>query len=220
MAARPWSARPARAHPGGWRVGGVLLVAVLEAACAGLLPLPEATTPEALPPAGYGTLRQDEISVDLTSGDLRLKVTPLAESVTRTSAPDTYRRLSALADQVRPEAIRRSGVSSPVLFLVSAYSESPDVPFVPEEIQLISNGTRMRPAAIVPVTAGWEQRRLAQRQTEMAVYAFSGSVDLESDLVVAYGLEENPAWSTILPRVRAERARVRARAGAGGGSPD
>ena len=88
-------------------------------------------SPRTLPPTGYGTLRQDDITVDLASGDLRLKVTPLAESVTRLTAPDTYQRLSALAGQVHAELVRRSGASSPTFFLVSAYSESARRPLRP-----------------------------------------------------------------------------------------
>jgi hypothetical protein len=197
------------------RVPLALAVLGLMAGCAGALPTAQPGQPPALPPAGYGTLRQDEISVDLNSGDLQLKVTPLAESVTRLAAPDTYQRLSALVDQVHAEVVRRTGGANLVLFLVSAYSDSPDVPVVPEELQLISNGIRMRPAAIVPVTAGWEQRRLQQRQTEMAVYAFPGNVDLDTDLVVVYGLEQSNEWSAILPKLRAERARVLGRVGGG-----
>lgn len=192
----------------------------LAGGCAGVAsgPEPEAPASRQLPPAGYGTLRQNDVTVDLTTGDLQLKVTPLAESVTRVTAPDTYRRLSALASQYGPEALRRSGTAGVSLFLVTAYSESPDVTYVPRNLQLISKGTRLRAAAIVPVTGGWEQGRLRQRQPEMAVYAFAGTVDLESDLVVTYGLVESAAWNAILPQVRAERARVLARAGGGGGS--
>jgi len=43
------------------------------------------------------------------------------------------------------------------------------------------------------------------------VYAFPASVDLESDLVVAYGLVESRDWASILPVVQAERARARSR---------
>jgi hypothetical protein len=89
------------------------------------------------------------------------------------------------------------------------------VRFIPEEIQLLSGGIRLRAAAILPVTPGWGQRRLQQRQTEMAVYAFPEGVDLESDLVLAYQLEQTSAWSGILPRIQAERGRARARAGVG-----
>jgi hypothetical protein len=147
------------------------------------------------------------------SGALQIKVTPLSESVTRTTAPDTYRRLSGIAGRFGPEAARRADSDQPELFLVSFYSETPDVPFVPEELQLISQGTRFRPVAILPVTPGWGQRRVAQRETEMAVYAYGADVDLEASLVVAYGLVESSAWDAILPRVRAERARARARGG-------
>lgn len=172
-------------------------------------------TLEALPPPGFGTLRQDEVTVTLRSGELEIKVTPLDESVTRTTAPDTYRRLSGLVGLHLPEAVRRTGSADPGLFLVSFFSNTAEVPFVPEELQLVSRGIRLRPAAILAITPSWGQRRLGQRDTETAVYAFTGPVDLESDLVIAYGLVESRAWSTILPRVQAERARARVRGPAG-----
>lgn len=193
------------------RCAGVVASALLSA-CAVPAGTPATAPPDLLPPAGFGTLRQDEVSVPLVSGSLQIKVTPLSESVTRVTAPDTYRRLSGLATRFGPDAARATGTEAPMLFLVSFFSEAPDVSFVPEEIQLLSRGVRVRPGAILPVTPGWGQRRLAQRETEMAVYAFAGAVDLESDLVVAYGLVESGAWMAILPRVQAERARAAARA--------
>jgi len=193
---------------------GVGMAAALSAAAC--VPPPGTTAaggPESLPPPGSGTLRQDEITIQLTSGDLQAKVTPLAESVIRTAAPDTYRMLSGLASRFSPEAVRRTGGPEPVLFLVSFFSTAPDVAFVPEELQIIAQGTRKRPDAILPVTPTWGERRLAQRETETAVYAFAGGVDLEADLVVVYGLVESRQWASILPRIQAERARARARSG-------
>lgn len=171
---------------------------------------PDVANVSPLPPPGFGTLLQDEISISLVSGDLELKVTPLAESVTRVTAPDTYRRLSGIA-----EAHRSSTQAPGSLFLVSFYSEQPDVTFVPEEVQLISSGFRIRPGTITPITPTWGQRRVRQRETEIAVYAFVRSVDLETDVALAYGLEQTTEWSGILPRIQAERARARARAGIG-----
>ena len=168
---------------------------------------------ETLPPPGYGTLRQDEISLSLTSGPLRILVTPLEESVTRVAAPDTYSRLSGMANAHRNAPGLRESVT---LFLVSFFSEQPDERFVPEEVQLVSRGIRHRPSSIIAVTPSWGERRLRQRVTEMAVYAFSGNVDLESDLIVVYGLEQTAAWNVILPRIQAERERARARAGGRG----
>lgn len=164
-----------------------------------------------LPPPGYGTLRQEEVSITLTSGALQLMVTPLDEGVTRVTAPDTERRLSGMA------AAHRSAGGTGALFLVSFYSDQPNVRFVPEEVQLISRGLRLRPSIITPVTPTWGQRRVQQRDTEMAVYSFVGEVDLESEVVLMYGLEQTRAWSAILPRVQAERARARARARGGPG---
>lgn len=153
--------------------------------------------------------------MSLSSGGLQIMVTPLDESVTLVTAPDTYERLSSTAN---------SGmIDLPVssrLFLVSFFSDEPDVRFVPEDVQFLSRGFRMRPVAIHPITPGWGQHRVAQRQTEMAVYAFPPELALETDLTLVYGLDESGAWSGILPRVQAERARARARAGVGGSPPD
>lgn len=195
---------------------GALILLCAAALAASCVPAPGAgpgpgSEAGPLPPPGSGTLRQDEITVLLTSGDLQIKVTPLAESVIRTTAPDTYRMLAGLAGRFTQEAVRRTGSDHPTLFLVSFFSDRPEVPFVPEELQVISGGLRRRPGAILPVTPGWGQRRLEQRETEMAVYAFGPTIDLESDLVVVYGLVESAQWRAILPRVQAERARARAR---------
>jgi hypothetical protein len=166
-------------------------------------------TIDVAPPPGYGTMLQEDVSLQLRSGDLQIMVTPLHASVANVTAPDTQRRLSGLAAAHAAEA----GIDGTGLFLVSFFSEQPDVAFVPEEIQFISRGLRVRPRTIWPVTPSWGERRVGQRQTEMAVYSFGGGVDLESSLVLAYGFEQSSQWSAVLPRIQAERARARARAG-------
>jgi hypothetical protein len=148
--------------------------------------------------------------MSLKSRDLEIQVTPLEEEVTRVTAPDTYERLSGIASAHRPSAPAGSR-----LFLVSFFSNEAGVRFAPDEVQLLSRGFRTR-ALILPVTPSWGEHRLTQQRTEMAVYAFPPDLDLEGDLVLVYGLEETTAWSTILPRIQAERARARARAGIGG----
>jgi hypothetical protein len=158
-----------------------------------------------LPPPGFGTLRQEEVSISLTSGDLRLMVTPLAESVTLVTAPDTYQRLSSLA------ASYGASAGSPNLFLVSFFSEHPDARFVPEEVQLLSRGVRVRPAEIRAITPTWGERRVGQRETEMAIYSFEGTVDLESEITLAYGLDQTAVWSVIRTRIQAERTRAHGR---------
>jgi hypothetical protein len=162
-------------------------------------------------PTGFGTLRQEDVSISMTSGDLRLLVTPLERSVTHVTAPDTEQRLDALAATYAAPG-REDGVG---LFLVSLYSDRPDVGFVPEDVQLVAQGFRLRPTYIEPLTPSWGERRLRQREQALAVYDFGSGVDLEREIVLVYGLNESAQWSVILPRVQAERARVLARAGAG-----
>lgn len=187
---------------------------ILGSACT-IAPAPEGGAAPAgsdsLPPPGYGTLRQEEVSMTLQNQDLQIMVTPLAESVIRVTAPDTYDRLHGIARQHRGDV-----PPSSVLFLVSFFTQQPEVRFVPEEVQILSRGLRVRPLVIEPVTPSWGQRRVRQRATEMAVYAFPSDVDLESELTLAYGLEQGGNWAAVLSRVQAERARARARAGVGG----
>jgi hypothetical protein len=165
---------------------------------------------------GFGTLKQDEFTVELRSGSLLVKVTPLAEEVTRLAAPDTYARLHALASRWRPLARRNAGVDDPELFLVSFFSYDPDVPFQPEDLQLTHQGRLIRPAAIYAVTPGWGKQRLAQQEVETAVYAFAGPINYELPIVVRYALEQSDHWSDIVPVLDSERARVRARAASRG----
>ncbi|MBT8488109.1 MAG: hypothetical protein HKO77_08725, partial [Gemmatimonadetes bacterium] len=79
-------------------------VSALGAACT-IAPSPDgAVAPavaDSLPPPGFGTLRQEEISMTLQNQDLQILVTPLAESVILVTAPDTYERLRRIADQHR-----------------------------------------------------------------------------------------------------------------------
>lgn len=172
----------------------------------------------ALVPPGYGTLHQDDITPALRAGDLQVKVTPLAESVIRLTAPDTYRRLHGLAESHRDALARQTGRENARLFLVSFFSLAPDVPYEPEALEISSRGVRHRPLAIRPVTPGWGSQRLDQREALLAVYAFSPEVDLEADLSVEYQGVRTDAWRRILTDLQAERQRVRARAGIGAAS--
>jgi hypothetical protein len=185
-------------------VGTSLLVS----ACT-LAPGPGALDTSGVLPPALGTLRQEDISLGLTSGDLRLVVTPLHVSVTRVTAPDTQRRLEAL---VEAHAVPGSDDGTG-LFLVSFYSNRPDTSFEPEEVQLLSRGFRYRPVQVTPLTPTWGERRVRQREPAMAVYRFAATIDLEADLVLAYRDQRSAQWGAILPRIQAERARVRARVG-------
>lgn len=173
---------------------------------------------DVLPPPGYGTLHQDQISVNLSRGDLRLMVTPLAESIIRVTSPDTYQRLSNLVAAHQDQVTQSPSGASSTLFLVSLFTNASGIGFEPQELELISGGVRMRPSMIIPLTPGWSRQRLEQRRMDQALYVFSSSVDLESDdLVVLYKTTQSSQWRVILPAIRNERARARARARAAAG---
>jgi citrate lyase gamma subunit len=167
---------------------------------------------ELLVPPGYGTLRQEEITLSLQSGDLQIKVTPLDETIVRLTAPDTYQRLHSLARSRSTEIEAQSLRRDPRLFLVSFFSYAPNVTYQPEDLNLLNLGLRYRPSAIVPITPGWRIQRLDQQETQMAIYAFDPRIDLETDLEVEYREVIESGWDRILARVEAERARVRVRA--------
>lgn len=189
------------------------MLACVAAACATPAAAAQETGEEDLVPAGYGTLLQDEVSLSLRSQDLLIKATPLAEEVTRLTAPDTYTRLSTLAAAHREALEFQTRSTDPVLFLVSIFSYQPDVTYQPEDINIVNQGIRERPLAIQAITPGWGLQRLDQQETQMAIYAFSPFINLELDLEIEYRDARNAGWQRILTVLEAERAKVRARAG-------
>ncbi len=170
-----------------------------------------------LVPAGFGTLIQDEFTLTLQAGALLVKITPLEESVIRLAAPDTYERLAGLAQANRPGLRSRTG-RDVSLFLVSFFSRDPTVRYEPESVHIVNGGLRYRPTAIQAITPGWGEQRLRQQETQIAVYAFDGAIDLEITMVVEYEQARDTSWEGILNRLELERARVRGRAGRAAGA--
>ncbi|MFQ5890038.1 MAG: hypothetical protein ACE5JR_08290 [Gemmatimonadota bacterium] len=179
----------------------------------------ETTRGEALPPAGYGTLEQDDVTVPLEAGDLLIKVVPLAESVIRMTAPDTYRRLNgykaALTETIQ-ELARGAGESGwPQVLFVTLFTRSVEASFQPHDLQIRTQNTTYRPLDIIPVTADFGRGRLDQQETQIALYLFSADIDLELPLTVVYQGTESSRWNAIRNRLDAELSRVLSRAGAG-----
>jgi hypothetical protein len=200
----------------GWTLLGVV---ALGGCAAGPLPsLPASgaarSAEELLVPSGFGSLRQEEITLTVDAGDLQLKVTPLEEWVIRLTAPDTWSRLSALAATSREDVLRRTGAPAP-LFLVSFFSRVPGTTFRPDDVELVNRGRRLRPLVIRAVTAGWGTERLQQEEAQLAVYAFPTEIDLEQSLTVEYESATGSGWDGILRLLEAERGRARGRAGLG-----
>lgn len=167
-----------------------------------------------LPPAGFGSLHQDEFSVEIVDASLHVKVTPLAEEVIRLAAPDTYDRLRALAGSRQTQAERLTESEGAALFLVSFFSREPNVEYRPDEIRISHRGRIQGPAGIVPLTTGWGRQLLQPQQTQSAIYAFEPPFDYQLPLTIRYGLLLSDEWNqSIVPKLEEERTRVISRAG-------
>ena len=195
----------------------MVVVTILMSGCAGSvgpglgggLSAPGTSGPQV--PSGHGTLFQDQFTLALERNGLLVKVTPLDENVIRLAAPDTYTRLHGLSESSRGALEARVGASGVSLFLVSFFSRQPNLTYEPEDLHIVNRGLRYRPLAIRAVTPGWGGQRLGQEESQIAVYAFDESIDLEIDLAADYQGQQNLGWTTILSTLRAERTRVLAR---------
>lgn len=200
----------------------VILASWAAAACGGTpaddpmpRPVEAATEESALPPVGYGTLRQDAFTVQLRIGDLQIKMTPLAEEVIRLAAPDTYRRLRELAETHAEWARRTASTAglrdAPLLFLVSFFTFAPQSEYTPTDLQIQSEGRLYRALASAPVTPGFGTQLLRQEETQIAVYAYDPEIDLSIPMMVRYATVTSGAWESIRSTLEAERGRVLSR---------
>jgi hypothetical protein len=168
-----------------------------------------------LPPAGHGTLRQDQVGVRIVTPTTAVRVLPLDERVIRLLAPDAYRSLHELtlsraADIA--QAARSGGHDSVALFMVTFFGLLPQTQFSPDQVYVTSQAREYRPIGIVPLTPGFAEARLEQRQQAAAIYLFESGIEVLRPFAVSYGVQSSEQWNQSLRLLDAERARVWSRA--------
>jgi len=171
-------------------------------------------------PAGFGTLRQDDIALKTSpSSGLQVRAIPLDERFIRLLSPDSYRALRELVsgNERKLQPIReRSRLSNYSIWYVSFFAiEQGETRFSPQEFIITNTGRDFRPLDMVPLTPGFGEYRLRQREVQSALLVFDGQLDLNQP--VKAQMESVPTvtdWSSVLQRVERERAAVRSRAGA------
>jgi len=229
MQATPHGSRPAR------RVVATLLAMIAAAACGGAV-APESpvgvrqaaaqdgwsaeleqTNARPLPPAGYGTLSQDQITIGIQSGSLLIKLVPLDEWVIRLTAPDTYQRLNSYKVSRGEEILRRARRAGargwPQVFLVSFFTRDYEGSFQPHDVQIRNQSFIYRPLDIIAITPEFTRERLRQQDTQMALYLFTEEIDLDLPLVAIYQENsEGPEWIGIRSTLDRELATVLSRA--------
>jgi hypothetical protein len=208
------------------RLAAIGTALLLSAACAGgtstaagqqggNAPIADDTTGRANVPVGFGTLRQDEIAIRLELQGLIVRAIPLDENLIRLLTPDSYRALRELQESNKQSiaaVTRRTGGRAPDLWYVSFYGVEPDVHFSPMELVITSGGRDFRSLEVLPLSSGFGEQRLRQRETQSAIYLFDENIDLDQPLSVTFQNVRNDGWEQILTRVERERALVRARA--------
>src|SRR5256885_6937175 len=119
------------------RTGALTSVAIRGAAVLSILPsFPRSASAQDTLPAGYGTLKRDDIVVRFATDQLEIQVLPLAEYVIRLLAPDTYRSLEQLLKSKQRDirdAAQRAGLERPTLVMVTFFGLLPQARFSPED---------------------------------------------------------------------------------------
>ena len=209
-------------------------MATVGLACAGAAPAPTGdapppigsaardTTSPGMVPAGFGSLKQDDISLRFQIGGLLVRATPLDESIIRVLAPDSYRSLRDRRDSERDRIAAlaaRYGVRGFSIWSISFYGVEPDVRFNPMDVVVSSVGRDFRPIELIPLTSGFGEHRLDQRDTQSALYLFDDAVDVNQPLSVMVETVRSTGWQDALRLIERERALVRTRAGRTGSPP-
>ncbi len=175
-----------------------------------------------LVPPGYGSLRQDDVSLKIQYEGIQVKLIPLDESVIRTLSSDSYRALRDLLESRQSQIntlMARRGIRQQRVWYVSFYGLEPEARFSPMEVTITSSGRDYRPLELIPLSAGFGSQRLRQRETQSALYLFEDGINVEQPITVSMGGVQNTTWETTLRQIQRERALIRSRSSRAPTSP-
>lgn len=169
-------------------------------------------------PAGFGTLRQDDIALKVSPANgLQVRAIPLDERIIRLLSPDSYRSLRELVTSKDRELLavkERNRLPSYSIWYVSFFAqEQGETRFSPQEFIINNTGRDFRPLDMLPITPGFGEYRLTQREVQSALLIFDGQVDVNQPLSAL--MESTPSvtdWNRVIQRIERERALVRSRA--------
>ena len=174
-----------------------------------------ATDTTGIPPAGHGTLGQDNISIRLQASAISLQMYPLNEVIIRLLSPDTYRSLHRLLEahqEAIDEASRRYALAEPGIFVVTFFGREVRAQFNPDEVTVTSQNRFFRPVSIIPLSPIWNQHELGRRETAAAIYVYEDGIRLLEPFSIEYKGTRVNQWQALLSRIEEELARVRTRA--------
>ena len=140
-------------------------------------PAMEAPGPWTLPPPGFGTLTQDQITIPVVQGQLQIKVVPLDEWVILMTAPDTHRRLNRYKtsrfEEIQDVSMRNGEKYFPHVMFVTLFTRDVQTRFEPMDLVIISQNVTHRPLGVIPITPDFGRGQLQQQEPAIALYIFS-----------------------------------------------
>lgn len=169
-------------------------------------------------PAGFGTLRQDDIALKISpASGLQVRAIPLDERLIRLLSPDSYRALRDMqtSKNAQLQAIMdRNRLPRYSVWYVSFFAlEQGETRFSPQEFIISNTGRDFRPLDMVPLTPGFGEYRLKQREVQSALFVFDGQIDVNQPITSQMeGVPSVTDWTSVLQRVERERTLVRSRA--------
>ncbi|HWA16280.1 MAG TPA: hypothetical protein VG817_07600 [Gemmatimonadales bacterium] len=168
-----------------------------------------------LPPTGYGSLRQDNVSLRMVSSDVEVRFLPLDERLTRLLAPDAYQSLHGLLEARRGEIdsiARATGLGTPGIVLVSFFGLRNGTQFDPQNVTLVYRSQLYRPLAVLAQTGNFTSRQLDVRQSATGLLFYEQPVPVYERFDVQYNASTATWNDEILRRIERERSRVQSKA--------
>jgi hypothetical protein len=188
----------------------LLLVALIGPACAAAQ---RGQGAGPLPPAGYGSLNQNDLALKVRTDQLEVRLVPLDQRVTRLLAPDGYRSLQGLVESRRGaiDSIANRSGSRPGLALVTFFGQQEGIRFDPQTLALIIRSRYLRPIGIVPFSPRFNSQQLNVREQVSAIFLFEEELPVGDSFHFNYGGVDSDDWQNKQRQLDRERARVAAR---------
>jgi hypothetical protein len=168
-----------------------------------------------LPPPGYGTLTQNDVSLRIRTADIDLRFIPLDARVTTLLARDSWESLRSLVESRRgaiDSVARAAGISHPGLALVTFFSQRANARFDPQTLTLVTRNRVFQPLGIVPFTPRFTAQQLNVREQVSAIYLFEEDLPVNDSFTISYAGRSSEDWQRRQPQLDRERARVASRA--------
>jgi len=170
---------------------------------------------DGLPPAGFGRLNQDNVSVSLRAGDLEIRFTVLDEVALRLLNAEAYRSLHGLVDSKQSQidsVVSKYGIGQPGVLLVRFFARADGTRFDAQLVSVVIRDRYYQPIGLVPLTSTLRSDRLSRRQQASGIYIFEEAFTPYLPMGFAYGSNRTDAWNDRTDALERERASIESRA--------